>query len=102
MVYDVIKKVVGMYLGKNVEDFEEEIIVCECVRVSLGMIKEVIKFNDLKSVEEIINYIKVGVFCKSCVRFGGYEKRDYYLVDIFKEVREEMEVEKFKVIVNKF
>ncbi|WP_212907607.1 iron-sulfur cluster assembly scaffold protein, partial [Helicobacter pylori] len=96
MAYDVIKKAAGMYLGKNAEDFEEEIIVCECARVSLGTIKEVIKLNDLKSVEEITNYTKAGAFCKSCVRPGGHEKRDYYLVDILKEVREEMEAEKLK------
>ncbi|NGP16107.1 iron-sulfur cluster assembly scaffold protein NifU, partial [Helicobacter pylori] len=101
MAYDVIKKAAGMYLGKNAEDFEEEIIVCECARVSLGTIKEVIKLNDLKTVEEITNYTKAGAFCKSCVRPGGHEKRDYYLVDILKEVREEMEAEKLKAAANK-
>ncbi|QQW81716.1 iron-sulfur cluster assembly scaffold protein [Helicobacter pylori] len=101
MAYDVIKKAAGMYLGKNAEDFEEEIIVCECARVSLGTIKEVIRLNDLKSVEEITNYTKAGAFCKSCVRPGGHEKRDYYLVDILKEVREEMEAEKLKATANK-
>ncbi|GAA8487129.1 hypothetical protein HpBT252_18540 [Helicobacter pylori] len=75
--------------------------MCECARVSLGTIKEVIKLNDLKSVEEITNYTKAGAFCKSCVRPGGHEKRDYYLVDILKEVREEMEAEKLKATANK-
>lgn len=96
MAYDVIKKAAGMYLGKDEADFEDEIIVCECARVSLSTIKEVIRLNDLKSVEEITNYTKAGAFCKSCVKPGGHEKKDYYLVDILQEVRAEMERENLK------
>lgn len=101
MAYDVIKKAAGMYLGKNAEDFEDEIIVCECARVSLSTIKEVIKLNDLKSVEEITQYTKAGGFCKSCIKEGGHEKREYYLVDILADVRAEMERETLKTMANK-
>ncbi|RDU59846.1 iron-sulfur cluster assembly scaffold protein [Helicobacter marmotae] len=101
MAYDVIKKAAGIYLGKNAEDFEDEIIVCECARVSLSTIKEVIKLNDLKSVEEITNYTKAGAFCKSCVKPGGHEKREYYLVDILTEVRQQMESETLKNVAQK-
>lgn len=96
MAYDVIKKAAGIYLGKNPEDFEDEIIVCECARVSLGTIKEVIRLNDLKSVEEITNYTKAGAFCKSCIKPGGHEEREYYLEDILRDTRAEMEAEKAK------
>ncbi len=96
MAYDVIKAAAGKYKGVNPEDFEDEIIVCECARVSLGTIKEVIKLNDLKTVEDIINYTKAGAFCGSCVKPGGHEEKDYYLVDILKEVRAEMDGEKMQ------
>ena len=96
MAYDVIKKAASIYLGKDMEDFEDEIIVCECARVSLSTIKEVIRINDLKTVEEITNYTKAGAFCKSCIKPGGHEKRDYYLVDILRETRLEMEAEALK------
>ena len=96
MAYDVIKKAAGIYLGKNAEDFEDEIIVCECARVSLSTIREVIRLNDLKSVEEITQYTKAGAFCKSCIRPGGHEERKYYLVDILRDVRTEMESEKLR------
>lgn len=96
MAYDVIKKAAGIYLGKNVEDFEDEIIVCECARVSLSTLKEVIRLNDLKTVEEITNYTKAGAFCKSCVKPGGHEERDHYLVDILRDTRLEMETEALK------
>jgi len=96
MAYDVIKKAASLYKGVDMESFEEEIIVCECARVSLQTLKEVIKLNDLKTVEEITDYTKAGAFCKSCVKPGGHEEREYYLVDILADVRKEMEEEKLK------
>ncbi|MDR1614222.1 MAG: iron-sulfur cluster assembly scaffold protein [Campylobacteraceae bacterium] len=94
MAYDVIKAAAAQYKGIDAAHFEDEIIVCECARVSLGTIKEVIRLNDLKSVEDITRYTKAGAFCKSCIKPGGHESREYHLVDILKEVRSEMEYEK--------
>ena len=96
MAYDVIKKAASLYKGVDMESFEEEIIVCECARVSLQTLKEVIRLNDLKTVEEITDYTKAGAFCKSCIKPGGHEEREYYLVDILADVRKEMEEEKLK------
>ncbi|EAJ9849473.1 iron-sulfur cluster assembly scaffold protein [Campylobacter jejuni] len=96
MAYDVIKQAAAHYKGISPEDFEDQIIVCECARVSLGTIKEVIKLNDLHSVEEITQYTKAGAFCKSCIKPGGHEKRDYYLVDILAETRAKIDREKLK------
>ncbi len=96
MAYDVIKKAAGLYLGVDAESFEEEIIVCECARVSLKTLKEVIKLNDLKTIEQITDYTKAGGFCKSCIKPGGHEEREWYLVDILKDTRREMDEEKMK------
>ena len=96
MAYDVIKKAASLYLGVDEESFEEEIIVCECARVSLNTIKEVIRLNDLKTVEEITDYTKAGGFCKSCIKPGGHEDREWYLVDILEQTRKEMDEEKMK------
>ena len=96
MAYDVIKKAASQYLGVDAESFEDDIIVCECARVSLGTLKDVIKLNDLQTVEEITDYTKAGGFCKSCIKPGGHEEREYYLVDILRDVRAEMEAEKIK------
>ncbi|MCW8839172.1 MAG: iron-sulfur cluster assembly scaffold protein [Thiovulaceae bacterium] len=96
MAYDVIKKAAGMYLGVDSESFEEEIIVCECARVSLQTVQEVIRLNDLTTVEQITDYTKAGGFCKSCIKPGGHEAREYYLVDILADVRREMDEEKMK------
>jgi NifU-like protein len=96
MAYDVIKKAAGLYMGVDAESFETEIIVCECARVSLGTLQEVIKLNDLKTVGEITDYTKAGGFCKSCIKPGGHEAMDYYLVDILADTRKEMDEEKMK------
>ncbi len=101
MAYDVIKKAASLYKGVDMESFEDEIIVCECARVSLGTIREVIKLNDLKTVEEITDYTKAGAFCKSCIKPGGHEEREYYLVDILADVRKEMEEERLKEAVKR-
>ena len=68
--------------------------------MSLGTIKEVIRLNDLHTVEEITQYTKAGAFCKSCVRPGGHEKREYYLVDILADTRAEMEREKKQALID--
>jgi NifU-like protein len=96
MAYDVIKKAAGLYLGVDEGSFEDEIIVCECARVSLKTLQEVIKLNDLTTIEQITDYTKAGGFCKSCIRPGGHEKREYYLVDILRDTRREMDEEKMK------
>jgi NifU-like protein len=96
MAYDVIKEAAGLYKGVDAESFERENIICECARVSLSTLKDVIRLNDLKTVEEIADYTKAGAFCKSCIQPGGHEEKDIYLVDILKDVRAEMEEEKLK------
>lgn len=94
MAYDVIKKAASIYKGVDMASLAEEEIVCECARVGLRTIRDVIRINDLKTVEEITRYTKAGAFCKSCLRPGGHEQRKHYLVDILRDTRAEMEREK--------
>ncbi len=93
MAYDVIKKAASMYKGVDMESFETEFIICECARVSQDTLKEVIKLNKLKTVEEVTDYTKAGGFCKSCIKPGGHEVKDVYIVDLLSEVHGEMEAE---------
>jgi NifU-like protein len=82
------------------EDIKAEYIVCECAKVSLNTIKEVIKINDLTTVEQITAYTKAGAFCKSCIRPGGHKPKEIYLVDILEQTRAEMEEEKIKALAD--
>jgi NifU-like protein len=93
MAYDVIKVAVAAYKGVDVSSLEKAEIVCECARVTLSTIREVIRINNLKTVQEITDYTKAGAFCKSCIHPGGHEKRKWYLVDILAETRAEMDRE---------
>jgi NifU-like protein len=94
MAYDVIKKAASIYKGVDMSSLVEEEIVCECARVSLRTIKDVIRINNLTTIEEITQYTKAGAFCKSCIRPGGHEKRSHYLVDILRATRAEMDRDK--------
>ncbi len=89
MAYDVIKKAAAQYMNVDMESFEKEIIVCECARVTLSTLQEVIRLNDLTTVEQIADYTKAGAFCKSCIRPGGHEAKDIYLVDLLDEYEKE-------------
>ena len=100
MAYDVIKKAASIYKGVDMDSIETEYIVCECARVSFDTIREVIKINDLKTVEQITDYTKAGAFCKSCIRPGGHEKKDIYLVDILEQTRNEMEEAKIRALAD--
>ena len=93
MAYDAIKLAASLYKGVDVSELESEEIVCQCARVSLRTVKEVIRVNDLTTVEDITRYTKAGAFCKSCVKPGGHEQRKYYLVDILRDVRRQMDDE---------
>ena len=96
MAYDVIKKAAADYKGVNMESFDQEQIICECARVSLATLKDVIKINKLTTVEQITDYTKAGAFCKSCIKPGGHEAKDVYLVDILTDMLAEREQEKLK------
>lgn len=102
MAYDVIKQAAAIYKGTDKEALDNQEIVCECAQVTLSTIQDVIRINDLKTVEEITEYTKAGAFCKSCVKPGGHEEKKYYLVDILKETRAEMALEKEKAESEKF
>ncbi len=91
MAYDVIRRAAAEYKGVDMDSLEEEEIVCQCARVSLRTVKEVIRVNDLRTVEDITRFTKAGAFCKSCIRPGGHEARRHYLVDILRDVRAEIE-----------
>lgn len=96
MAYDVIKKAAADYKGVDMDSFEEEQIICECARVSLATLKDVIKINKLTTIEQITDYTKAGAFCKSCIKPGGHEAKDVYLVDILADMLAEREQEKLK------
>ncbi|MBU1659165.1 iron-sulfur cluster assembly scaffold protein [bacterium] len=93
MAYDVIKKAASIYKNVDIQTLETEFIICECARVSQDTLMEVIKLNKLTTLEEITDYTKAGGFCKSCIKPGGHEHKDVYLVDLLAEVMNALEAQ---------
>jgi len=100
MAYDVILEAAAQYKGVDRETLVNADIVCECARVTKQEVIDAIRNNDLKTIEEVIETTKAGSFCKSCIRPGGHEPKDIYLVDILEDVRAEMEKEKLEEAAN--
>ncbi|WP_457564288.1 iron-sulfur cluster assembly scaffold protein [Caminibacter sp.] len=96
MAYDVIIEAAAKYKGKSADELKDNQIVCECARVTRGEIEDIVRKYKVKTVEELQKYTDAGKYCKSCVAPGGHEERDVYLIDIIKEVNEEMEKEEVK------
>lgn len=93
MAYDVIKKAASMYKNVDMDTLETEFIICECARVTQDTLMEVIKLNKLSSLEEITDFTKAGGFCKSCIKPGGHEAKDVYIVDLLEEIMQERDAE---------
>jgi NifU-like protein len=96
MAYDVIIEAAAQYKGVSREDIVDADIVCECARKTRKDIVDAIREHNIQEVEEIISITKAGSYCKSCIRPGGHEPKDVYLVDILAEVKETMERERLE------
>jgi NifU-like protein len=96
MAYDVIIEAAAQYKGISREDIVDADIVCECARKTRKDIVDAIREHNIQEVEEIIAITKAGSYCKSCIRPGGHEPKDVYLVDILADVKEQMERERLE------
>src|SRR3989339_1032454 len=86
MAYDVIKKAVASYKNVDIREFEEKEIVCHCGRITRKQIEKAIISKGLTTVEQIMEETGAGTFCGSCIRPGGHEEKNVYLVDILDEM----------------
>ena len=100
MAYDVILEAAAQYKGIDRETLVNQDIVCECARVTKQEVIDAIRTHNIQEVEEIIKITKAGSYCKSCIRPGGHEPKDIYLVDILAEVKEQMEKERLEEVAN--
>jgi NifU-like protein len=93
MAYDVILEAAAQYKGVSRDSLENADIVCECARKTKQDIITAIRDYNLTTIEGIGEKTKAGTYCRSCIRPGGHEPKDIYLVDILKETREQMDQE---------
>ena len=92
----ILKKVALNSEKRDMNDFDDDYIVCDCARTNLKTIKDAIKNFDLLTIEDIGNVTKAGIFCKSCQKEGGLEEKEIYLSDILEQTRAQIENEKQK------
>ncbi len=100
MAYDVILEAAAQYKGVDRSELENQDIICECARKTRQEIVDAIREHNITEVEQIVEITKAGSYCKSCIRPGGHEAKDVYLVDILAQVREQMEHEKLESAAN--
>ena len=98
MAYDVIKKAVADYKKVDIREFEEKAIICHCARVTRKQIEDAILSKNLTTVEQIMEETGAGTYCGSCVRPGGHEEKNVYLVDILEEVLKKKQAKDKEII----
>lgn len=62
---DALKKAIANFRGEPEKAVEGK-IVCECFGVTDREIEEAVKENDLKSIEDVTNFVKAGGGCANC------------------------------------
>ena len=73
-----------------IENFDKEYEVCNCHKVKLGEIIEVIKTKNIESLRELQEVTGAGTHCRHCIFEEGdlgKMKKKIYCKDIFNEVK---------------
>jgi len=94
MAYDVIIEAAAQYKGITRDDIVNADIVCECARKTRKDLVDAIRENNIKDIDTLVKTTKAGSYCKSCIKPGGHEPRDVYLVDILADTLETLENER--------
>ncbi|PIF04175.1 MAG: iron-sulfur cluster assembly scaffold protein NifU [Arcobacter sp.] len=94
MAYDVIIEAAAQYKGVSRDEIVNDDIVCECARKTRKDLVDAIREHQIKDIQTLIKITKAGSYCKSCIKPGGHEPRDVYLVDILDETLETLENER--------
>lgn len=94
MAYDVIIEAAAQYKGVSRDEIVNADIVCECARKTRKDLVDAIRENNITQIHDLIRTTTAGAYCKSCIKPGGHEPREVYLVDVLEEMKNTMENER--------
>jgi NifU-like protein len=94
MAYDVIIEAAAQYKGITRDEIVNADIVCECARKTRKDLVDAIREHHITDIDDLIKTTKAGSYCKSCIKPGGHEPREVYLVDVLADTLESLENER--------
>ncbi len=66
MGHEALEAAIANYYNEEITIKEDEDIVCNCFNISKTFLENEIKSNNLKTLEDVINYTKAGGACGRC------------------------------------
>ena len=66
MGHEALEAAIADYYGETCVSEKKEKVICQCFNVTENVIKEQIRTNHLKTVEEVTEYTKAGGGCGHC------------------------------------
>lgn len=66
MGHEALEAAIANYFKEEIKPKENENVICQCFNVTKETLENEIKANNLKTLEEVINYTKAGGACGKC------------------------------------
>ena len=66
MGHEALESAIANYKGEDVSSHCDEKIICSCYHVTESVLREAIEQNNLKDLEDVMNYTKAGGACGQC------------------------------------